>query len=532
MLLTFLRLASCLLLGITALIAADWRDAYRPADDAWRSVTQHLITHNEAEPTTIDPALSKGVLESRIEGALFEGLLLLHPKTLTPVPGVAERWTISEDRLTYTFHIRDNARWSDGRAVTAHDFVASWLRVLNPATASPYADVLDMIAGAAERRRGEAGEPAIVASDERTLVVTLHQPCPWFLEVCAFHTLLPVRIDVIAQHGDRWTRPEHLVGNGPFRLREWRQRERLVVEKSPTYWDVDFVKLERITFLPYDDLETAYKLFRSGELHWVPGIPPAKLDEIRDLPDYYAVPYFGTYFYRLNVTRPPFDDVRVRRAVSMAIDRRQITRHVTRAGQLPSGAWCPPGTWYEPITGPASDIVAARAALAEAGYGPGGKPLPPIELLYNTSEQHKLIAETVAQQLRQALGITVIARNAEWKAYIAAMDRLDYGMCRSAWIGDFSDPDTFFACFLSDSGNNRTGWKNARYDELVLGSRTISDLAERQERLAEAEHLLMVEESPIISIYHYVAQGLLADTVQGWEHNVRDLREWRSVWME
>jgi oligopeptide transport system substrate-binding protein len=528
---TVFHISTLLLVSVT-LHAAEWKDAYRPHGEAWKSVDQHLIIHNEAEPETIDPGRSSGVLEDRIERALFEGLTILHPKTLTPEPGAAESWTVSPDGLTYTFTLRAQAVWSDGVPVTASDFVNSWSRVIDPTTACPYADLIDMVVGARAIREGKPGAPlGVVAADPQTLVVTLVQPCPWFLELCAFHTLLPIRKDVIAQHGDRWTRPENLIGNGPFRLQTWAQRERIEVVKSATYWDRDFVKLSKLTFLPYDDLETAYKLFLAGDVHWVPGVPPAKLDEIRMLPDYYAAPYYGTYFYRLNVTKPPLDNVHVRRAISWAIDRRQITEHVTRAGQTPSSAWCPAGTWYQPVAGPSHDIERARKELALAGYGPGLKELPPIELLYNTSESHKLIAETVSQQLKQALGITVVARNCEWKAYLAAQDNLEFSMCRAAWIGDFGDPDTFFTCFLSGSGNNRTGWANPTYDDLVRRSEVELDVARRQTLLAEAETLLVDDECPIIGIYTYVAQGLLAEDVMGWEHNLRDLREWRCVWL-
>jgi len=515
-----------------ACLGADWRDEFRPQTESWRSVAQELVIHNEAEPEILDPARSKGVLEGRIESALFEGLVLLHPRTLEPVPGVASHWEVSEDHLTYTFHLRPEARWSDGNPVTAMDFVASWRRVLDPATASSYAAVIDMVVGAEALRSGKGGEPAIVARDAQTLVVTLREPCPWFLELCAFHTLLPVRIDSIEKFGTQWNQPGKLISNGPFVLSEWLPRERLVVKRSATYWDRDFVKLVSITFLPYEDLETAYKLFRTGQIHWLAAVPPAKLDEVLDLPEFYAAPYFGTYFYRLNVTKPPLDDVRVRRAISLAIDRRQITRHITRAGERPSGALCPPGTWYQPVAGPAFDIAAARAALAEAGYGPGGKTLPTVELLYNSRALHRLIAETVAQQLRQALGIDVVTRNSEWKSYIAAMNRLEFDMVRSAWIGDYGDPDTFFTCFLSGNGNNRTGWANPTYDDLVRRSQTAATLVQRQELLSQAEDLLVNQECPIVCLFHYVAQGLLADTVHGWASNVRDLREWRTVWLE
>lgn len=521
-----------LCLFLVALAADDaWKQAYVPKTDAWKTVPQRFAFNNDSEPETLDPGRMTGVPESRIALGLFEGLLTNDPRTLEPRPGVAERWTVSADGTEYVFHLRADARWSDGTAVTAADFVASWRRVLDPATAADYAYLLDFIAGAEALRTGK-GDPAAFgaeAVDARTLRVRLRAPCPWFLELCAFHTYMPVRVDLIAEHGERWTRPGVLVGNGPFALAEWEPRSRIVLRRSETYWDRPFVKLEEVVITPHDNLDTATNLFLAGELEWVPTLPWPKLDQLRRNPDYYSMPYLGTYFFRLNVGKPPFDDVHVRRAIALAIDRRLIAEQVARGGQTARGSLCPPMRQYQPIAGPALDLERARRELAASRYA--GK-VPPVELHFNTSELHKPIAEAVAQQLKAALGIDVVLRNQEWKTYLATQDQREYQMSRSAWIGDYDDPDTFFSLFLSGGGNNKTGWAHPEYDRLVRASQVEVDPARRQELLQQAERLLVEEECPIVCVYTYVTQGLLSERVMGWERNHRDLHPYQYLWVE
>ena len=451
-----------------------------------------------------------------------------------PRPGCAESWELSSDGLTYTFHLRDKLVWSDGSALTADDFVRSWRRVVTPKTAADYAYLMYHIVGAEAFHKGTSTDPASIgvsAPDTRTLVVKLVSPCPWFLDLCAFSTFQPVPEGPIARHGEAWFRKE-LIGNGPFVLASWKPKQEIVLTKNPKYWDAGFVKLEKITAYPYDNMETAYKLYQDGKLHWLAQIPLPKLDEVRRRADYYAAPYFGTYYYRLNTTKPPLDDVHVRRALAWAIDRKAIANEITRGGQIPAGSLCPAVAGYTPVVGPGLDIERARRELAESAYGPGKKPLPPIELHFNTSEMHKSIAEAVAQQLKAALGVEVILRNVEWKTYLTEQDKLEYVMSRSSWIGDYGDPDTFFTLFLGQGGNNKTGWKSARYDALVTAAQTEADPTRRWAIYHEAEKMLVDDECPIVCVYTYVAQGLLDEQVMGFEHNIRDLHPWQFVWLE
>ena len=513
----------------------DWKKGYAPGSDAWRRTEQHFIFNNGTEPESVDPALITGVPESRVVGALFEGLVDLDPETLEPRPGVAQSWDISENGLQYIFHLRHNAKWSDGAPVTAEHFRASWQRVLAPKTGSAYAYQLFPIAGAKEyhgKKLKQFDKVGIKVVDAHTLEVTLKAPCHYFLDLVAFHTLFPVRVDVIKTHGDRWVRPENFVGNGPFTLKSWKPRQEMVLTANKHYWDYEFCKLKKITVLPYDDLDTAYKLFVKGKIHWLPSLPLAKIDEIKRNPDYYVIPYLGTYFYRFNVTEPPFDDVRVRKAFSLAVDRKIITDHVLKGGQQPATWFCPSVAGYEPVIGPEYDRQKAKALLREAGYGENGKAIPRVEVLYNTSESHKMVAEALAQQWKANLGVKVALRNSEWKVLLSDMQSLNYQIIRSSWIGDYGDPNTFFDMFVSDGGNNRTGWSNTRYDELLKQTQLERDKNKRLKLFQEMERILVVEEFPILPLYMYVNQGLLSETVRGWHENIRDMHPFKYLWIE
>jgi oligopeptide transport system substrate-binding protein len=257
-----------------------------------------------------------------------------------------------------------------------------------------------------------------------------------------------------------------------------------------------------------------------------------RIEEVRRHADYRVEPYFGTYFYRFNVTREAFRDARVRRAFVMATDRREITENVLKGGQAAVSSLCPPVAGYEPVAGLPYDRDAARGLMAEAGYGPGGKEFPPVEILYNTSEAHKMVAEAIAQQWKRNLGVTVNARNVEWKTFLGDMNELKYDICRSAWIGDYPDPSTFFSIFVTGDGNNRTGWGNAKYDGLFAESQTERDRARRLALFKEMETILMMEDCPIVSVYRYVSQYMVSEKVGGWHDNIRDVHDLKYLWLE
>ena len=347
----------------------------------------------------------------------------------------------------------------------------------------------------------------------------------------AFETAMPVPVDLVREHGDRWVRPEHIVGNGPFKLKEWQPNQRIVFEKNEHYWDARLVKLQQVVALPYQDTDTAYKMFQQGRCDWLTDIPLGKIDEIQRQPEYYVAPYLGSYFYRFNVTKAPFDDARVRRALSLCIDREQITRDLLRAGQVPATWFTPAMPGYAPPQGLAFDRERARRLLAEAGY-PGGKDFPTVELLYNTLEAHKVVAENLVQQWRENLGITVSLRNSEWKVYLNDVQHGQYQIARAAWIGDYLDPNSFLDMFVTGGGNNQTGWSNARYDALIAQAARELDPRKRMQIFQQAERILIEEELPILPLYIYVNKGLLRDTVGGWFENVRDHHPFQYLWKE
>lgn len=487
-----------------------------------------------AEPQSLDPHVATGIPESRIINALYEGLTTLDQKTLKPRPGMAESWSVADDQVTWSFTLR-KASWSNGDPVTAQDFVDSWQRMLRLDPVSKYMEMLYIIKGAkpyAERATDDFSTVGVVAKDSRTLQVTLISPTPYFLEVLAHYTFFPVhhaksRHRVNAEN----SRPGKLVGNGAFTLEAHRINDKIVVKKNPLYWDASSVRLSAVEFYPIDNLDTAYLMFRKGELDVVDDVPQSSLEKmIEDKePTLHVHPYLGTYYYRFNVTKKPFDDVRVRKALCLAVSKRRITRKVTGAGELPATTMVPPGmTGYDGPKGLAYDKVAARKLLAEAGY-PEGKGFPEIELLYNTSENHKNIALEIAQQLKLNLGITVKLVNKEWKVYLDDLTKLNYTLSRAGWIGDYADPNTFLELMVTGNGNNRTGWSHSKYDGLIKQAFRTADPAERLKLLAQAETILIEDEVPVMPIYTYVSKKLLSPSVRGWIPNVRDVHPLKDI---
>jgi oligopeptide transport system substrate-binding protein len=375
---------------------------------------------------------------------------------------------------------------------------------------------------------------------DHSLRVRLREPCPYFLDLVAFPTLMPVPVDLVTKHGDRWVLPGTIVSNGPFRLESWQRGQGIVMVPNEQYWDRSQVRLTKLTARPYDNADTAYALYLDGKLDWLPSVPLAKIDQVKRNPDFYSYPYLGCGFYRFNCTRPPFNDAAVRTAFSLAIDRRVITEHVLKAGEVPA-------TWFVPDIGPEAggyrhvkglpeNREQARLLLAQRGYAvpgnPGGKPFPRIDLLYNTSDNQKQVAEALAGQWKDALGVEVALRNSEWKVYLSEMDQLNFDVCRSSWIGDYNDPNTFLDMWVTDGGNNRTGWSNREYDRILRLSQAEADPIKRLALLQSLERMLVEQEFPIMPIYIYVNKGLLRERVRGWHENVRDLHPYQYMWME
>jgi len=351
----------------------------------------------------------------------------------------------------------------------------------------------------------------------------------YFLELTAFATYAPVHRPCLEAHGDAWTRPGNLVGNGPFTLAAWRQQDAIVLRKNPRYWNAARVALDEVHALAIDDAETALKKYLNGEVDWIRDVPAAKVPAVSRRPGFRYAPALHTYFYRFNVTRPPLDDVRVRKALALAIDKAAIARHLLRGGQRPARSFVPPIlAGYTPVEGPDHDPEAARRLLAEAGF-PRGEGFPTLQLLYNTRETHKLIAEAIQHMWRTALGVRVELLNQEWKVYLDSVSRLRYDIARSAWIGDYADPNTFLDMFVTGGGNNRTGWSHPRYDALIAGAARDTRPARRPALLQQAERILVADEMPICPIYFAVGSQLVRPTVLGVWDNARNVHPFQYI---
>ena len=530
------RLGACLLLAVLAGGCA--KRATTVERDTRAGVLHFSIG---AEPSDLDPQTVTGTGDAKIIQSLFEPLVSYEPGTLAPVPGLAERWEISGDGLTYTFHLRADARWSNGDPLTAQDVVDSWRRILTPALGAEYAYFLYLLRGAENFHKGGTTDFATVgvrAPDARTLVATLAHPAPYFLQVLLNSPWRPVHLRSIAAVGDpyrrgtKWTLPGALVSSGPFVLKEWILNRRVVVEKSPTYWDRARVGMNAIHFYPIEQIDTEERAFRAGQLHITEALPVSKVDHYRrEQPGVLHVsPFLDTYFYRLNTTRPGLDHKLVRQALAAAIDRRSIVDKIVRGGQQPAAAFTPPGMGgYVPPDRLGFDPDRARRLLAEAGY-PEGRGLPPIEILINSSGNHRIIAEVV-QQMWRSLGVSVQIDNMEQSSLFAKRRTLDYSVLRSEWAADFADPKSFLDIFRGGSSNNHTGWHSAAYDELLQAADHTADPAARAALMQQAEALLL-DEMPVIPLYYFTTVRLVHPAVRGWNNLPLDRHPYKHVWLE
>lgn len=500
-----------------------------------RTPRADLVFLNGAEPETLDPALITGQPEGRVANALFEGLLAFDQRG-QPQPGAAARWEVSEDGRVYTFHLREGLVWSDGTPLTARDFVESWHRTLEPETASEYAYQLYYIRGAKAFNEGadhDFSKVGISAPDDRTLRVELENPTPFFPDLCAFVTLLPVPLHVIEKYGDDWIKPGRIVGNGAYILDEWRINDRIRLRKNPRYWDAKNVALETIDILPVSKGNTAFNLYAAGQADLMMDkglVPPALLGEIKKRADFHAAPFLGTYFLRYNCEKKPFSDPRVRRAFSLAVDKKSIVDRITQAGELPADGFVPPGAGgYESYAGPVHDPDEARRLLAEAGF-PGGEGFPMVTYLYSEGEMNEAIAVELQGMWRRELGINVQLLRQEWKVYLRSLSTLDYDIARSSWVGDYPDPNTFLDMFVTGGGNNRTGWGDTDYDRYIAEAAAETDHAKRFDLLRNAEKILVDTQMPVCPIFFYVGIQLYdAEKFGGIEGNVLDEHPLRTI---
>ncbi|MFA6892166.1 MAG: peptide ABC transporter substrate-binding protein [Sphaerochaetaceae bacterium] len=495
---------------------------------------------NGAEPESLDPALIQGVPEHRIYEGLFEGLVANDPKDASPVPGVAESWSSNEDGTVWTFKIRKDAKWSDGVPITAHDVVYSWLRELDPATASPYAWFPCMfVKGANEYNSGKAGKDAVAikALDDYTFQMELLGPLPYAIGALTHYSFAIVPEHAIEKYGTAWTDPKNFVGNGPYVLTEHVAQDHVTLSKNPMYWDAKNVKLDKVIFIASDSDATNYKMYKNGELDWDTNVPLDSLAEASMRDDYHNSVQLATYYYTFQTQKAPVNDAKVRRALSLAVDRQALVDGVTKAGQIPAWGIVPEMAGYEALPFPngddhQADIEEAQKLLADAGY-PNGVGFPTISILYNTNEAHKKIAEFIQQEWKNNLGINVTLENQEWQTYLSNRNEGNFIVARAGWVGDYQDPNTFLDMFITGAGMNGGKYSNDTYDLLINEAARMPAGADRFGALRTAEDIMINQDQALMPLYYYVTLNLV-DTNKwgGWYPNTMDYHPVKDIYLK
>ena len=504
------------------------------------SVSAHAATlniHNGGDPTSLDPQKISGDWENRIDGDIFEGLVTEDPKD-NPIPGQAASWTISPDQKVYTFKLRDGIKWSDGQPVTAQDFVFAFQRLMDPKTAAQYAYLQYTILNAEKINKGEIKDPTqlgVKAIDDKTLEITLENPTPYFLNALMHYTAYPLPKHVVEAKGDQWVKIGNIVTNGPYKPTEWVPGSHVSMVKSDQYYDAKDVKIDNVNYYTLEDQAAALKRYRAGEFDILTSFPADQYEWIqKNLPGQaHVVPFLGTYYYVLNSTKPPFNDKRVRQALSMAVNREVIGPKILGTGELPSYSWVPPGTanYGEPAYVSWKDepykqkVEEAKKLLKEAGFGPD-HPLK-AQLRYNTNDNHKRIAVAIAAMWKP-LGVDIELYNTETKVHYDEMQRGEVQIGRAGWLADYNDPINFLNLLSTGVEMNYGRWSNKDYDALIKQGNEEIDLKKRAEIYKKAEQLAL-DDSAAIPIYYYVSQNIVAPKVQGFVDNIQDIH--RTRWL-
>ena len=485
------------------------------------------------DPETIDPALNSAVDGGNMLLHSFECLLAVDENGQL-VPGQAESWETSEDGLTWTFHLRDGLKWSDGSDLTANDFVYSWKRVCDPMVAAPYAEtVLSMVEGYDKAIEGDLDALQVAAQDDNTLVVTLNAPCSYFGSLAAFATLSPVQEATVTANGDAWaTSAETYISNGPFYVSEWVPGSYIMMTKNPYYWNADAIKLDGIKWNLIEDSNAAYSAYQTGEVLMIKDVPTEEIPSLKDNADFHVDPIIGTYYISMNLERDAFKDARVRKALSLAIDRDYVANTLMQGTYSPADNFMGPG-WidmdgkqfkdnanggqsYIDVNNYEADLEEAKQLLADAGY-PDGEGFPTISYTTNDAGYHKVVAEYVQQAWAQ-LGIDLQVDIVEWASFTPMRRNGDFDIARNGWVGDYTDPSNMLDLFLSTNGNNDGKFNNADYDAAIYRSRETLDPTERSKALHDAEDILM-EETGCIPVAYYNDFWLQSDKITGSWHS-------------
>ena len=548
-----------------------------PVVPSAKAVVAQEVTYNlGGEVATLDPGSTVALADFNIEEQVFDGLTRIDNKN-TPQPAIAKSWTISKDQKTYMFTLRD-ASWTNGTPVTAYDFEYAWKRALSPELASAYAwQVYYVYGGEAFNKSVKVGDKYYVqavdakgnpltkkeggkdvrvpnwakeidpsknvgvrALDAKTLKVYLQSPTAYFLALTAFVTYMPVCKAVVSEN-DKWAADvETYVTNGPFKLTEWSHNEKMIFVKNPTYWDKDKVKLSKITYYMVENETTALSMYQSGQLDASSTVPISEVSKLVVSGDAQILPSLATMFYRINVTKKPFSDVRVRKALTLAINRKGITQSITRGGEVPALAIVPygmpdvlPGSDFRKASQESfykdNDIATAKTLLAQAGY-PNGKGFPAFSLLFNTSNLTKTICEAIQGMWKKNLGITATLRNEEFGVFVDDLIQMNFNFALVRWTGDYMDPSTFLDMFVTGGGSSHTGWSNKSYDALIAKAKATVDPKARMKTLHAAEKILMTN-LPVLPIYYCTSPVLLSKHIKNFYQSTLGIVDWKNAYM-
>ncbi|MDJ0936144.1 MAG: peptide ABC transporter substrate-binding protein [Kiloniellales bacterium] len=504
------------------------------------AASAEMVYHrgNAADPETLDQHKTSTVYEAHILRDLYEGLVIYNSKAEV-IPGVAESWSVSDDGRVYTFKLRGDAKWSNGDPVVAGDFVYSLRRIMMPETGAKYANILYPVKNAETINKGEAKPDTlgVKATDDRTLEITLEAPTPYFIELLTHQTGLPVHPATVEKHGSDFVRPENIVTNGAYVLAEFIPNAHVKSVKNPNFHSAAEVKIDTVFYYPTEDRGAALRRFQAGELHSNNDAPTEQYKFMREtLGDKFRVaPYLGTYYYAVKADKAPFDDVRVRQALSMAVDREFLAEEIWGGSMVAGYSFVPPGigNYNDPAFAEYKDLSMldreeqAAKLLAEAGFGPD-KPLK-VEIRYNTSENHKNTAVAIADMWKP-LGVEVSMLNTDTKTHYAHLrDKGDYDVARAGWIGDYSDPQNFLFMVESDNdGFNYANYNNPEYDALMDQAAAETDLDKRANILKKAEEIFM-RDLPFIPLMYYGSMSLVSDKLVGWEDNIQNVHPTRFM---
>jgi oligopeptide transport system substrate-binding protein len=529
--------AAAAALALLALAAAGCKPRQTLVDAARGDQTLHL--GNGAEPGDLDPHLATAYIEFNILLALGEGLTALDEATGRPAPAAASSWDVSADGLRYTFRLRPEAKWSDGGPLLASHFLFSFERILRPALGSEYAYMLFPVRGAEDFNAGRTTDFSSVgfsAPDERTLVVDLSSPTPYFLGLVAHQAWFPVHPPTILKHGKidqrgtAWTRPENFVGNGAYRLAVWSRHDRIEVVRHPHYWSGDTAGPRRVVFYPTDNVAADESAYRAGQRHATYDLAPDRIATYRaQSPSPLRIdPLLETRYLRFNTTRAPFDDSRVRRALALAIDREALAASVLQGSRLPAFHYVPPGAGgFTSQSRQPHDPAAARALLAEAGF-PEGRGLRRIEIVFNPAAVSQPTLEAVQAMWKRELGVDSVLLSQDFKVYLESLKNLAYDVGGSRWIGDYDDPNTYLDMFLAGGGNNQTGWSRPDYDRLVAEAARAPDEATRFAAFQRAENLLLAD-APIAPLVFGARVQLVHPDIRAWHPSLLGIRRYQTL---